>query len=396
MEIRAHPRDPRSPHIQSALELPPLVQLMQPHTMTQKQSPLTAALQPFIDKGILAGAVLLVADRHKVLTLEATGYSDIAARTPMRTDQFFWIASVTKPITATAMMLLVDEGRVNLDDPVEKYLPEFVGQMLAVERTDDRVVLKKPARPFTVRQALNHTAGLPGGTRGQPTLDSVPLSVSSLAYALTPLEAEPGTRYAYTNAGFSIAGRIIEDVSGLPYPEFMDRRVFQPLGMKEITLWPNKAQLARMAKAYTTNAAKTALEELTIPYFQHPLDNRGRHASPGGGYFATASDLAPLAQMVLNGGVLAGKRFLSAAALRDMTTNQTAHLEQLYGTGWKTEKPPDPIVGHGGAYNNQLWVDPLNDLVLVYMIHHAAFPGEDAGKIYPAFRRAVLDVYGKH
>ena len=122
---------------------------------------IAAALQPFVDSHTLAGAVTLVADKDKVLSLDAVGYMDVAAKKPMRTDCLFWIASMSKPMTATGLMMLVDEGRVSLDDPVEKYLPEFQGQMLAAEQSPDHVLLKKPAHPITVREVLSHTSGLP-------------------------------------------------------------------------------------------------------------------------------------------------------------------------------------------------------------------------------------------
>src|SRR5262249_13924799 len=122
---------------------------------------IAAALRPFVEGGTLAGAVTLVADKDGVLSLDAVGFADVAARAPMRTDAMFWIASQTKPITAAALMMLVDEGKVRLDDPVSKYLPEFRGQWLVEEQGKDRLVLRRPARPVTVRHVLSHTSGMP-------------------------------------------------------------------------------------------------------------------------------------------------------------------------------------------------------------------------------------------
>lgn len=119
-------------------------------------------LKPFVDRGVLAGAVVLVASPEKVLALESVGYSDAAAKVPMKVDDLFWIASMNKPITATALMILVDEGKVKLDDPVEKYLPEFRNQMVVALKEGGVVVLKKPVHPITVRNILSHTAGLVG------------------------------------------------------------------------------------------------------------------------------------------------------------------------------------------------------------------------------------------
>ena len=138
---------------------------------------IASALQPFVDNHTLAGAVTLVADKDEVLNLDAVGFADVAANKLMRPDALFWIASQSKPITATAFMMLVDEGKVKLDDPVEKYLPEFRGQWLAAEQDKDHVLLKKPDHPITVREVLSHTSGLPfKSAMEEPTLDLLPFA----------------------------------------------------------------------------------------------------------------------------------------------------------------------------------------------------------------------------
>ena len=160
--------------IAMAVALMPALASADPHV--------AGSLQPFVDRSRLAGAVVLVADRDKVLALEPVGFADIAARTPMRPDTLFWIASQSKPITATALMMLVDEGKVRLDDPVEKYLPEFKDQWLAVEQDKDHILLKKPKHPITVRHILSHTSGMPfKSALEQPTLDRLPLRVARAA-----------------------------------------------------------------------------------------------------------------------------------------------------------------------------------------------------------------------
>jgi CubicO group peptidase (beta-lactamase class C family) len=160
---------------------------------------------------------MLVESKDKLLSLEAVGWMDIAQRKPMRTDALFWIASQSKPLTAATLMMLVDEGRVNLDDPVEKYLPEFKGQMLSMERDAEHVLVGKPAHPITVREILSHTSGLPfSSPLEQPTLDGLPLRDAVRSYAMLPLQFPPGTKYQYSNAGINTAGRIIEVVSGMP------------------------------------------------------------------------------------------------------------------------------------------------------------------------------------
>jgi CubicO group peptidase (beta-lactamase class C family) len=351
-----------------------------------------AVLQPFVDSHSLAGAVTLVADRDKVLSLDTAGFADIAANKPMRPDALFWIASQSKPITATALMMLVDDGKVNVNDPVEKYLPEFKGQGLAVEQDRDHVLLKKPRHPITVREVLSHTSGLPFKSKvEEPTLDLLPLRVAVESYAMTPLQFEPGSRYQYANAGINTAGRIIEVVSGMPYEEFLDRHLFGPLGMKDTTFWPNREQVARLAKSYKPNAAKDGLEETTITQLRYPLDDRTRQPMPAGGLFSTAHDLARFCQMVLNGGTFEGRRYLSEAAVKEMTGKQTGDaVKEGYGFGWSTN---GSTFGHGGAYATNMTIDAKRGLITIWMVQHAGFPG-DGGKSRAAFEKAALERFG--
>ncbi len=354
---------------------------------------LAAALQPFVDRGTLAGAVVLVADKDKVLAREAVGYADVAAKAPLTADAVFWIASQSKPITAAALMILVDEGKVKLDDPVAKYLPEFNGAWLATEREKDRVVLKRPGRAVTVRDLLSHTSGLPFRSAAEePTLDALSLRAAVKTYAMTPLETEPGAKYQYSNAGINTAGRIIEVVSGMPYEAFLDKRLFGPLGMTDTTFWPSKEQVKRLAKAYKPNAAKTGLEETTIGQLQYPLSDRAnRFPMPAGGLFSTAADVGRFCQMMLNNGTLDGKRVLSEAAVKEMTMRQTpAELKESYGLGWSVG---GGTYGHGGALATNMSIDPKRGLVFVYLVQHAGFPG-DGGKAQDAVRQVANAHFG--
>ena len=368
-----------------------------------------AVLQPFVDSHTLAGAVVLVASKEKVLCLEAVGWADVAKRQPMKTDALFWIASQSKPMTATALMMLVDEGRVNLDDPVERHLPEFKGQMVVVEQDAEHLLLKKPVHPITVREVLSHTSGLPFASRVEPKIDLHPLREAAISYALTPLKFQPGSKYDYSNAGINTAGRIIEVVSGLPYDEFMERRLFKPLGMKDTTFWPTETHLKRLAKSYRPNAAKDGLEETQVDQLSYPLANRRRGPSPAGGFFSTATDVSVFCRMILNGGAFRGKRYLSEASVREMTSTQTGSLldkdkgEGGYGLGWSTSRhsggAQGPVIpgscGHGGAYSTQMGLDPERGLITVFMVQHAGYPGKDGGKIQPAFSRAAVETFGK-
>ena len=351
-------------------------------------------MEPFVEAETLAGAVALVADKDRTLSVDTVGFADIKAKRPMPADALFWIASQSKPITAAALMMLVDEGKVNLDDPVAKYLPEFKQIWWAVEQEPDHVLLKKPPQPITVRQALSHTSGLPfKSALEEPTLDLLPLSVAVRSYAMTPLVFEPGTKYQYSNAGINTAGRIIEVVSGMPYEDFLQQRLFDSLGMRDTTFWPSGGQLSRLAKSYKPGANGAELEETTITQLNYPLDDRRRQPMPAGGLFSTAADVGRFCQMVLRGGEFEGKRYLSESAVRQMTSKQTPEsLKDQYGLGWATG---GGAYGHGGAYATNMSIDPKLGLITVYMVQHAGFPGNGRESL-AAFRKAAEEEFGEN
>lgn len=351
-----------------------------------------AVLQPFVDRGELAGAVTLVADKETILSLDVVGFADVAARVPMRPDALFWIASQTKPITASALMMLVDEGKVCVDEAVETYLPEFKGQWLIVEQDEQHQVLNKPAHPITVRNILSHTSGLPFMSAMEgPTLDRLPLCDTVRSYAMTPLQFAPDSQYQYSNAGINTAGRIIEVVSGLSYEEFLETRLLSPLGMKDTTFRPNAEQLGRLAKAYKPAADNLALEETSISCLQHPLNDPRRQPVPGGGLFSTAGDVMRFCRMILNGGIQDGKRYLSEDAIQQMTRKQTGEaIADGYGLGWALS---DDNFGHGGAYSTGMSIYPQRGLITVFLVQHAGFPGE-GGNSFATFIKAVIEQFG--
>ena len=190
-------------------------------------SPLKPVLQSFVDQNIAPGVVALVANKDGVLVLETAGYASLAHKTPMREDAMFWIASMSKSLTGAALMMLVDEGKVSLDDAVEKYLPEFKGQQ--VKEADG--TLHPPKHPITVREIMSHTSGMVlANDKGLKSTQVLKEDV--IEYAKRPLRQEPGTKYEYNNCGINTGGRIIEVVSGMSYGDFMQKRLFDPLGMK--------------------------------------------------------------------------------------------------------------------------------------------------------------------
>ena len=352
-------------------------------------SKIATALQPFVDSRSLAGAVTLVASSNKILSVDCVGYSDVGAKKAMEPDAMFWIASQSKSMTAAAFMMLVDEGKVNVDDPVEKYLPEFKGQMLIAERNGEHTILKKPAHAILIREVLSHTSGLPFKSRvEEPTLDGLPLREAVISYALSPLEFEPGTNYQYANAGINTAARIIEVVSEMPYEEFMRQRLFKPLGMKDTTFWPTREQIRRIAKSYKPNEAKNDLVEIEISQLHYPLSDRAvRFPMPAGGLFSTAQDVAKFCQMILHGGELGGKRYLSENAVKMMTSKQTGDaVQESYGFGWGVGPG---WTGHGGAESTNMEINRQSGLIFIFMVQHAGFPN-DGGKSRDAFKQAAI------
>ena len=344
---------------------------------------MAACMQPFVDRHTLAGAVTLVATKEKVLSLAAVGYADVAAKEKMETNALFWIASMTKPMTATAFMMLVDEGKVDLNDPVEKYLPEFKGQMFAAEKSADHLLLTKPCHPILVRNILSHTSGLPPvSPMEHPTHDLLSLRDAVNSHAMSPLKFDPDSSYEYSNAGINTAGRIIEVVSGMPYEKFMEERLFKPLGMTDTTFVPTQEQVRRLAKSYKSNTARNGLEETTISQLSYPLTDSRRQPMPAGGLFSTASDVLKFCRLILNHGVYEGKRFISEAAIQRMTTKQTGDAnKQSYGFGWGVG---GNTFGHGGAYKTDLTINSQQGLITIFMVQQSGdWPTPDGKEILP-------------
>ncbi len=359
------------------------------------------AMQELVAKNEIAGAITMVVAKDKVLHLESTGLADVAAKKPMTPDTLFWIASMTKPITGTAVLMLQDEGKLNVTDPVAKYLPEFANL---------KTPSGKPAN-LTIAQCLTHTSGL-GEAGGLAAKEAKTLADLVPLWLAAPMKYEPGAKWEYTQSGINAAARIVEAVSGMTFDQFLQQQLFDPLGMKDTTFYPTESQRARLVTAYAKDKDTGALEP--VP----PREGFGTRDHPpqgNGGLFSTAPDYARFCQMLLAGGTLADRRYLSADAMKFLTTPQTGDLptgffQNGHGTnyGWGMgscilRTPHEGVAamlspgtfGHGGAWGTQAWCDPVRGVAYVLMVQRANFPNSDASEVRRAFQQAAADALGK-
>jgi len=350
------------------------------------------AIESQIEAREIAGAVTLVATPDRVVHLDAQGHADLAAGRPMRPDTIFWIASMTKPITATAVLMLQDRGKLSVDDPVAKYLPEF--EKL---RNSEGVPVQ-----VTIRHLLTHTAGLgeiaPDEARRIETLEgTIPL------YVALPVKFEPGSRWAYSQSAINTAGRIVEVVSGQRFEEFLKHELFDPLGMVDTTFYLSEDQVPRLVVSYRRTDDGT-LEPAPNPYlYGKEPTSRDRFPAANGGLFSTAPDYARFLQMILNGGTWQGRRYLGQEAVDLMTTLQTGDLSTGFtpgngwGLGWCVVREPQGVTaalapgsfGHGGAHGTQAWVDPVAQRIYILMVQRANFPNADQSEVRRAFQGAA-------
>jgi len=353
----------------------------------------TAAMQPYLDSYKLAGVIGLIADKSgKVHYKNLLGYADVEAKKPIREDNVFWIASMTKMFAGASIMMLADEGKVSLDDPVTKFITQLGKWMVVEEKDQSHVLLKPLVRPVTVRHVLSHTSGLTGSSELQQVTgsDSTPLKARALSSVTGPLQWQPGDKYQYGNQGMNIAARIVEIVSGMPYEEFLQQRFFDPLGMTETTFWPSEAQIARVAGAYSPNKEKNGYARGGLGFLTKPYSDRvHRFPEAGGGLFSTTDDILRYGLMLANDGELDGKRFLSHAAMEELRKEQTGATKVNYSLGYHLR---NGMFGHDGAYGTDLSVNPTNGMVAVFMIQ---CPGPDQWAARDLFLKTATQVFQK-
>ncbi len=344
-----------------------------------------------IERHTVAGAVTLVARGNEILEFDAAGSADIEAGHAMKKDSIFQIMSMTKPFTAIGIMMLADEGKLALRDPVEQYLPEFRNQRVAANVGPDSARLALPDHAITIRDLMTHTAGIqdpaPAAIHEYPQLMNVKLDEVVRQLAKQPLLFQPGTKWSYSSPGIEILGRIIEVCSGMKYEEFIAKRITEPLGLKDTFFYPPADKIARIAMVYVQKEGKLVRAGGGILGGDPAKYRAGAvFPAPGWGLYSTAEDLLRLYRMVLNNGSAEGRRYLSPFSVRLMTEAHTKGIHPVgwmrgtdYGLAWEVVTDPlgelaghgPATFGHGGAFGTQGWIDPRNQLISILMIQRA-------------------------
>ena len=380
-----------SPTLPRLILLAGTLLLASPATGAEPVLPETTGL-PAVDKAIdllisdqqITGAVALVWQDGKTRHFAARGLSDLTTAAPMRTDAIFWIASMTKPVTAAAILRLQDEGRLHLDDPVSRHLPEYAAL---------RLPSGLPASP-TIRHLLTHTSGLGELTATELSsmkeLSEVTRRISQIAPQFAP-----GSSWKYSQAGMNTAARIVEVVSGLRFDRYLRQTFFEPLGMRDTGYVPDEAQRVRFAGMHT-KAADNTLQTAPWP------DRAGSGLPTGnGGLFSTASDYWRFCRMLLDDGMFEGKRYLSAESARLMRTIQTGDFETNLGYAWaigcnvvRTSKGHTQTLspgsfGHAGGFGTLAWIEPDSRAIYLLMTQRTEFNSAETQRLRGDFQSAA-------
>jgi CubicO group peptidase (beta-lactamase class C family) len=351
-----------------------------------------AKMEQLTQAGEVAGSVTLVANHEEILHLAASGMANQEKSLPMTTEQIFWIASMTKPVTATAVMMMEEKGLLSVKDRISKYLPEF---------SNLKDAAGNPVT-ITIEQCLIHSSGLselsPAEIGGCSTLEElVPLIAGK------PVAFSPGSRWAYCQSGINMAARVVEVVSGEQIPDFLQGNLFGPLGMPDTGFYLKEDQLPRLATPYRRTSAGEL--EATGFFFLNGKSPSVRDRVPmaNGGLFSTAKDYAKFAQMILRGGEFDGKRFLTTESVKKMTSVQSGALSagfipgSAWGLGWGIVCEPQGVsaalsqgsFGHGGLFGTQCWIDPMKNRIFLLLIQRADLTNSDASNIRCEFQNAA-------
>jgi CubicO group peptidase (beta-lactamase class C family) len=375
------------------------------------------AIQRHIDSHDISGAVTVVARKGRLAHLEAHGLMDLDTKKAMSRDMLFWIASMTKPITGVSILMLMEEGKLRLSDPVSKFIPEFRGIKVAVmqERPGGRggpatepLFYTVPAtREITIQDLLSHVSGLVSGGAasaaelakvarrpGETLADYIP------RLGATPLDFQPGSRWSYSpGAGFETLGRIVEIVSGQKYDQFLRQRIFDPLGMKDITFHPAAEQMGRVTTMYhRENNGLTKVDTSARV-------NNTSYFSGAGGLMSDAEDYLQFGEMLANGGQLNGKRLLGPKTVELMSAvfapDTLPGRPKGRSFGLSVQVISDAVAantrisngsyGWDGAFGTHFWVDPKEKIVGILMIQTDNPNRELNGDFENAVMQAIVE-----
>ena len=390
---------------------------------------ISATAQEFIDDEQLAGAVTVVARRGKVAHLEAHGMMDLETNTPMQKDTIFRIYSMTKPIAAAAVMILCEEGKLQLDAPTSTYLPELGGLKVAAAVDAETLTLVKANRDMTVQDLMRHTAGLPGAAQymaGQTAVDKRyreeglhllhECNLQEMVERLgrIPLLYQPGTKWHYSIAA-DVLGRLIEVASGQSFDVFLTEQIFQPLDMVDTGFYVPPEKIDRFAGMYSPTHGG-GLQAIDVPeggtgnVSETSFKKKPKFLSAGGGLVSTAADFARFCLMLSGKGILAGKRLMTAESVELMTRNHLPENlipldkkpdKRYAGLGFglgvsvrvqQTDWIPASQVGEygwiGGA-STEFWISPRDELVTIILVQHIPF-SELSERVKPLVYDAIL------
>jgi CubicO group peptidase (beta-lactamase class C family) len=325
------------------------------------------ALKPFVESGELPGAISILCNGDRT-EVACVGFADVAAKRPITLDDAFMQCSQTKGFCGVTAAILVEEGKLSLDDPVSKYLPEFKTLWVSESETNDTRTLRKAQNELTVRMCLNHTGGFPfeipakqGNIKGGGWSGGAPLRQTAAIAAACPLLFEPGTKVQYSNTGIDIGAAVIEVVTGERWENFLKARVLDPLGMKDTWFWPTDAQLAHQVEMYTCQKDAPAKYQREASMQQRPYNDSHVFASAGAGLWTTANDQLKFYKMLMNLGVGDnGVRILKEETVKSILAVST-RPKGLGGYSLGLSAPEvdneDQWFGHGGAWGTNCSVN---------------------------------------
>jgi CubicO group peptidase (beta-lactamase class C family) len=376
-------------HSQTAKVLQPAAKAEDAGMSAERLKRIDKMIEDQIAKGWTPGAVVLIARQGKIVYHKAYGYSNMEQKTPLRKDDIFRIASQSKAITSLAVMMLWEEGKFLLDEPVSRYIPEFKnGTVLKSFNMTDSTYTTEPAKSeITIRQLLTHTSGLDYAGIGSQEFKAIyakagiPSGIGNNQMVLAdkmkilatlPLKHHPGEKYTY-GLNCDVLGYFVEVISGLSFNDFLRTRIFEPLGMNDTYFYLPPEKYARLVTLYdgSNGQLKTIKGKIYDNVDPEYPKTQGKYFSGGAGLSSTTEDYAKFLQLFLNNGQYNGKRLLSRTTVELMLTNQLDKLDKSIGLGFGLETTKNDYLSPfsvgsfswGGAFNTQYWADPSEKLV---------------------------------